>query len=287
MIKVNFDLSDFPEQEVNINHFPDGTQRLNLDVPVSAYYCEITWKYSSDEEMATLMYIVGHIREKCGSIKLALVMKYIPNARMDRVKNDDEVFTLKYFCKFINMLKFDKVYVTDPHSHVSEALIDNIVIENADCGIDTAIDKANNDFNLKTSPIIFFPDSGAMKRYSNSNIEEYHVCYGEKIRDWKTGTIKGLEVKTNFKGNEIDLKGKDVFIIDDIISYGGTMFHSISKLKELGVNNIFIYCSHLENSVLDKEKGTLIKYLDNGTVNKLYTQDTLFSLSHEKIHIMS
>lgn len=45
---------------------------------------------------------------------------------MDRVKNPDEVFTLKYFCEFINDLKFDVVYVNDPHSDVSMALLNNV-----------------------------------------------------------------------------------------------------------------------------------------------------------------
>ncbi len=47
---------------------------------------------------------------------------------MDRVKNSDEVFTLKYFAEFINDLKFDTVEVGDPHSNVSTMLIDNISI---------------------------------------------------------------------------------------------------------------------------------------------------------------
>ena len=37
---------------------------------------------------------------------------------------------------------------------------------------------------------------------------------------------------------------------------------------------------------LDKEKGTLIKSLENNTVNRLFTTNSLFNGSHEKITVM-
>ena len=48
---------------------------------------------------------------------------------MDRVKTESDVFTLKYFAKFINSMNFDAVSVLDPHSYVSEALIDRILVQ--------------------------------------------------------------------------------------------------------------------------------------------------------------
>lgn len=47
-----------------------------------------------------------------------------------------------------------------------------------------------------------------------------------------------------------------------------------------------LYATHTENSILDKEKGTLIKSLENNTVNRLFTTNSLFNGSHEKITVM-
>lgn len=82
-------------------------------------------------------------------------------------------------------------------------------------------------------------------------------CYGEKNRDWDTGKILGLNIRTN----GIDLKDKAVLMIDDIISYGGSLYYSALKLKEFGTSRIYAYASHTENSVLNRDKGTLIKAL--------------------------
>ena len=72
-------------------------------------------------------------------------------------------------------------------------------------------------------------------------------------------------------------------MIDDIISYGGSLFHSAKTLKDLGVGKIYAYATHTENSVLDKEKGTLIKSLEDGTVERLFTTNSLFRGKHDKI----
>ena len=107
-------------------------------------------------------------------------------------------------------------------------------------------------------------------------------CYGEKNRDWNTGKILGLKIRDN----GIDLKGKKVLMIDDIISYGGSLYYSAKVLKECGVDRIYAYASHTENSVLDREKGTLIKSLEDGTVERLFTTDSLFTGKHDKITVM-
>ena len=149
-------------EEIKISHFPDHTQCIRIPVNIleeEKYIIE--WKYENDEEMATLLYVVKHL----GNIKEKyLLLPYIPNARMDRVKNSDEVFTLKYFCEFVNSLKFDAVYVDDPHSYVSVALLDNVKIGTPTKKmILTVLEKVNKNGSI----ILYFPDNGAAKRYGN------------------------------------------------------------------------------------------------------------------------
>ena len=60
-------------------------------------------------------------------------------------------------------------------------------------------------------------------------------------------------------------------MIDDIIAYGGSLYYSAKELKRRGVDTIYAYATHTENSILDDEKGTLIKLLEDNTVERLYT----------------
>lgn len=269
-----------------VKHFPDGTQML-LDFKVYTPYVgnsrvptEIYWAYESDEEYVTLMYIVKHIKEHDPSAEITLTVPYLPNARMDRTKSPKEVFTLKYFCQFINWLGFTCVRVLDPHSDVCVALLDRVVLMDVNRCIEDALDLAFEDVDEKSNMVVYFPDAGAMKRYSGFKaLSGYEMVYGQKVRNWETGAIEGLEVMDK-NGHKLDdgapLTGKTVLMIDDIISYGGTMYFSAKALKKLGAKDVFAYATHTEQSVLDEEKGTFRKCLEDGTVKMLYTTSHLY-----------
>ena len=246
----------------------------------------IKWFYEKEEELSTLIYITRHIKNLPYVGLLNLYMYYLPNARMDRIHEDSEVFTLKSFADVINWLDFDYIEILDVHSNVGKALINNANFVTPKQYIEKAIEWAEDeiveeDENASPETVLYFPDAGAAKRYSDL-FPELPYCYGEKKRDWKTGKILGLDIRTN----GIDLKDKAVLMIDDIIAYGGSLYYSAEELKKHGVTEIYAYATHTENSILDKEKGTLIKSLENNTVNRLFTTNSLFNGSHEKITVM-
>lgn len=145
-------------------------------------------------------------------------MPYIPHARMDRVQELEDVFTLKYFCQVINGLHFDKVIVRDAHSNVALALLDRVIDLTPIGEIKEAI-KLFEHYEKET-PVLFFPDEGAMKRYSTPAIN-LPYAFGIKKRDWSTGKILGLQLM-----NGELVKDKGVLIVDDICSRGGTFYHA-------------------------------------------------------------
>lgn len=271
MIKVN-------GTQLKLDHFPDGTLHLIPDFEVSNIN-SIDWFYENEEELVALIYITNYLKDNISNRNI-LYMYYICNARMDRIKNSSDVFTLKYFSQIINYLGFEKVMVLDPHSSVSEALINNMIKFDLHHLMNVTISEVKKYAN-KEDIIVYFPDNGAAKKYEDL-FEGYRTCYGIKHRDWETGQITELEVITN----GLDIQGKTVLMVDDIISYGGSMYFGALELRKLGVKNTYAYASHTENSILDKEKGTLIKLLEDGTVEQLFTTDSLFTGSHEKISVM-
>lgn len=256
MIQVN-------RKTVELSRFPDGTLHLipEIDMSNADYHVTISWYYENDSEMAALMFLTKHFKEN--GFEVILFMPYIPNARMDRVKNENDVFTLKYFADFINSLHFSLVIVLDPHSSVSEALINNIIVFTPIDYIEKAFERVNKETNGEI--IAFYPDEGAMKRYSE--IIDCPYAFGVKRRDWSTGKILGLDII----GDENYLRGKNVIIIDDISSKGGTFYHSAKKLKEVGVNKIFLYVTHCEKTILEGEVFT------SGLINKVYTTNSIFT----------
>ena len=130
MIKVN-------NEKITIGNFPDGTLLIKQETP-GTEHIQISWYYEEEKELIALMYLVNHFKAH-GCENISLYMPYIPNARQDRVKSEEDVFTLKYFANIINSLGFKEIVVRDPHSNVSEALINNIRIMKPDLLIEDVI----------------------------------------------------------------------------------------------------------------------------------------------------
>ena len=239
--------------------FPDHTLAIKLD-PNEMFdnrgAIRIEWLYEGDSELFTLICVKRHIDRIFSSREVVLEMPYIPHARMDRVKNDEDVFTLKYFCEVINSLHFKIVWVRDAHSNVSLALLENV----CDMGVELYIHKATLASN---ADVLFFPDEGAMKRYSDKSYLPY--AFGMKKREWETGKILGLDII-----NAELVKDKNVLIVDDICSRGGTFYHSAKALKAAGAKSVSLYVTHLEETV------TIGDLPNSGLIDHIYTSESIF-----------
>lgn len=242
------------------NTFPDGSLLIKLDPRKMTGVTKtitVKWLYEGDSELFTLICVKRHIDYYFHDYDVVLDMPYIPHARMDRVKSTEDVFTLKYFAEIINSLHFTAVYVRDAHSNVSLALINNVYDWGVRGYIEIAVEKSG-------AQALFFPDEGAMKRYSEQSPMPY--AFGMKKRDWETGKILGLDII-----NAENIVGKDVLIVDDICSRGGTFFHAAKALKAAGAKSVSLYVTHLESTVILGEMAST-----DGLVDHIYTTESIF-----------
>ena len=115
----------------------------------------------------------------------------------------------------------------------------------------------------KEIPVLFFPDEGAMKRYSSKLNLPY--TFGIKKRDWETGKILGLQLING----EI-VKDRNVLIVDDICSRGGTFYHAANALKEAGAKNIYLYVTHAEHTMIEGDM------YNQDVIKKIFTTDSIF-----------
>lgn len=300
MIDIRASYPGGPQIKYDIITYPDGSRSIKFDKKAIADLIEysaaednnfdvyFTWKgYKSDDELTTLLYLTKHFQDVF-KLNPILDMFYVVNARMDRTKDNSEVFTLKYFCEFINSLNFKSVRVFDPHSSLVQGLIQRVTIDNPRTYV---IQTINEITNYGQRPIyLYFPDEGAVKRYRDlldfepgskyEYISTMPYIVGKKHREWKNGEITSLTVEVQRHlniDNTDDFENTPVLMIDDIISYGGTLAYSADELAKLGFKEVYAYASHTENSLLDKEKGKLWKRVESGLVKKIYTTDSLLT----------
>ena len=259
--------------------FPDGTSAIKADdemifvVNRNTQKAVVRWNYESDDELIQLYYITQWLRA-FGRNVIDLEMPYVPNARMDRLHSMHDIFTLKYFAKMINSMDFRHVYIFDVHSDVTPALINNVVYSPAE--VRTYVHRALENI-ASDNIVLLYPDEGAAKRYGSVLMLPYVT--GIKRRDWDTGRIESLDIATPDNDPNY-LNGKDVLIVDDICSRGGTFMRASEAAMKAGASKVYIYCSHCEKTIFD---GDLLK---NENVAKVYTTDSIFNGMHPKMFVM-
>ena len=264
MIKVG-------NQIIEFGKFADGTCHVNIDCSKLEPNVPIVWLYDNDEEWMKVWFLVQHCRDHEG-YRRTLLIPYLPNARQDRVVNDDDVFTLKYFAQMVNALHFDRVEVFDAHSDVASALINHVHVLSPAPIVREVMDKISNF-------ILSFPDEGSMQRYRGQF--PIPTVYGIKSRNWKTQKVEELVLC----GAADRVKGKNVLIIDDICGKGSTIYYMAKQLKELGAANIYVYVSHCENTVLNGSiNGKSL--LDYNLITKLYTTNSIYRGNHPQIQVI-
>lgn len=265
--KGNSYYSDYYLKTVTPKYYPDGTLYKNIyDFEKNEDIKDVNkiiWQYEDDKELFFLYSLCRHYEPKI------LEIPYIPNARQDRVKTDNDIYTLKYFAEIINSLNIPNIVTIDPHNYdICKVLFNNLYIVTPEKYINDAIYRFCNNKDLT----LFFPDEGAYKRYSELKLNNYNhnleMAFGVKKRNWNTGEIINLEII----GKEY-IKDKNILIIDDICSKGGTAFHSALALKKLGAKEINLYVTHCEDTI---EKGRLLAF--DSPIKNIYTTDTFIKI---------
>lgn len=260
-------------KKVNITKFPNNEVLIKGDQfwKKSGQTSYIRFKFENNEDLINLMFIKKHLDEM--GVKSILTILYMPYSRMDRTEGQT-VFTLKYICKFINDLNFDKVEVHEPHSDVTLALLDRATAVNMTQILTTEAIRML-DFNEENDDYLFYPDSGAEKRYGKQ-IKWDKILTGSKERDFKTGWIKKLDVV-----GEVPKNPFRAIIVDDLCSKGGTFMMSAKKLRDLGATEVYLVVTHCENSIYD---GDILK---TDLIDKVFTTTSILdNIDNDKIKMI-
>lgn len=273
------------EVKIQPEKFPNNETHLSMPEIFYGSMNRITLYFEGDHDLVTLFFVRKHIaNEQC-----MLYMPYMPYSRMDRRIGDD-VFTLKHVADLINSLDFATVWIDEPHSDVTAALINNVHVLSS---VRTMLPKVEKmiDFD-KAEDFLVFPDAGAEKRYSD--LEGYNVLVGSKHRNPNTGKIESLIL--NGEGDYVDFldryrsvpEGMKALILDDLCSYGGTFALANEALRKRGFDYVGLIVAHCEKNIY---KGGLVRtpaHTDKVTlIDKVFTTSSLLGETSEnsKIHV--
>ncbi|MFA4647696.1 ribose-phosphate diphosphokinase [Pyrococcus kukulkanii] len=216
--------------EVEIKKFPDGEKYVRIlgegeeaIVVQSAYYPQ-------DEHLIEALLLGDALKER-GFKRLKLIVPYLAYSRQDRVTKEGEPISVRAVMKMLG-LYYEELYVFDIHNPKTLEFFPGKAhnVSPARVIAEYFKDKLGDG-------IVMAPDRGALER-ARSVADILGLEYGhfEKKR------ISPTEVQMT--PVDVNVKGKNVLIVDDIISTGGTMIKAANLLRKLGAKKIFVAATH-------------------------------------------
>lgn len=176
------------------------------------------------ETLMTVLWWVDALRERRYRLG-TLYLPCVPGARQDRLTpQGDQLFTLKSVAREINLRRFDRVVVLDPHSEVTPALIERceVVTAKGICG------------QWATHPHwdgVIAPDGGAVKRAAGvADLLQVPLYHGWKCRDVKTGTLSGFGIQPLSMPDRSTTRPR-YLMVDDLCDGGGTFIGLAQSIR--------------------------------------------------------
>ncbi len=243
---------------VNVKYrvFPDGERYLRLMEPntvsgETVIVVNTLYPNQVDSLFETTMLI--NAARRAGASKIIAYIPYIAYSRQDKVFLPGEPVTAEVVMKLLRHSGADCLVTVDIHSiHVLEFFGEcckNLLV--FDRIVESIIDELYN-------PIAIAPDVGALHRaryiHEKLGLEYDHLT---KKRDRETGEVS-LEPK------ELDVRDRDIVLVDDIISTGGTIAKASETLLKQGARRVVVVASHgllIGNAVEKMKKAGVYRVL--------------------------
>jgi ribose-phosphate pyrophosphokinase len=219
--------------DCHFERFPDGEGYVRFDEKVKNVK-EIlivqSLYYPQDEHIMQLFFMIDALKDL--NIKINLLIPYMAYARQDKRFKDWESVSGISLAKMIDRFDLESKYTVDIHDlKVTKAM------NGENLSAMPLIADYLMDLNLK-EPVIISPDKGSVERAKIvADQMEAEFDHLEKTR------LSGDTVEIRPK--EINTKNRDVAIVDDIISTGGTMAKACEVLKREGTLKVLSGATHL------------------------------------------
>ncbi|MHA7646292.1 ribose-phosphate diphosphokinase [Nitrosopumilus sp. S4] len=218
-----------------IRIFPDGESKITLSGKLSKKRSIIVQSIYPpvDTNLLHALSLISKAKEI--SSQVIAVIPYMGYARQDREFLPGEIITMKVLGKLFAAAGASKIVVVDIHSQIGLKYF-SIKTKNVSAVPDLVA--YFKKMSLK-NPIVVSPDQGGKDRAKEFALKfnsEYIAL--EKNRDRKTGKVK---IKTKY----IDkVSGRDVILVDDMISTGGSIIKATEFLKKQKCNRVYVACTH-------------------------------------------
>ncbi len=238
--------------------FPDGERYVRLDESLEGERVVVVQTLSPPQDSSLVeAMLLADAALGAGASSVELVAPYLAYARQDRRFLPGEPVSVSVVLKALAAAGYSRLYTVEVHKQESLRAFPG------EAASLSPYEYMASKIGLSGDVLVLAPDIGALdraRRLAGAIGADYD--YLVKRRDRVTGEIV-VEPK------EIPAKGRDVVIVDDIISTGGTVAKAASMLLEQGARSIRVMVAHA------LMVGGAVEKLRKAGVERVYAANTL------------
>jgi ribose-phosphate pyrophosphokinase len=244
-----------------LERFPDG--ELHIEIHESIRGCDVYLIQPTcppvDEHFFELFLLADACR-RAGTTHLTAVIPYFGYARQDRRARGREPVSTRLVADLIAASGIERVVVVDFHSHAVESAF-AIPVEHISA-IPILADAVRP--SVGKDAVVVSPDLGAVKM-----AERYAKLLDLSVAIVHKSRISGAEVTVQRLVG--DVRGKEILVVDDMITTGATIEKAILALLEAGcsASGIKVVASH------GLFVGNAVERLAKLPIEKIYVSDSV------------
>jgi ribose-phosphate pyrophosphokinase len=237
--------------------FSDGESKIRIKEKLGNKNCIIvqsTFPPQVDTHVLQTLMLLKRCMDDSAKNIIAVV-PYMAYARQDSAFLEGEVITIELLAKMFGTFGARNMVTVDIHSMRALSYFEKRIRSINVSAIPLLAEYAKSKLGMHmNNSITVSPDEGGFRRAElfairlNNNI----ICM-KKTRDRSTGEIKVGQITSQ---NEDKIQGRDIALIDDIVSTGNTIIKAAEILKSCGCRSITVMCSH---ALMTKESSKQIK----------------------------
>ena len=222
---------------VDLRIFPDGESKIKMRRVDKDYCIVVQSTYPpTDRHLLQALMMIKRCSED-GAANVCAVMPYMAYSRQDRAFLDGEVVSMALVAKLIETVGTKRLITVDIHSPASLSYftIDTQNISAVGLLADYAAVKIK-----PNAPIVVSPDMGGAKRAVKfARMLGTDMVALKKSRDKDTAEVIIEEKELNSS-----VLGRDLILLDDMISTGESIVEACRFLRRYKPNKIYAICTH-------------------------------------------
>jgi ribose-phosphate pyrophosphokinase len=219
----------------NLRIFPDGEGKITINgkpkkgkiIVVQATYPPV------DSNLIQLFSLISKAKQYSSNV--IAVIPYFGYARQDREFLQGEIITMKVLAKIFKGLGLSKIIIVDIHSKLA---INHFKIKSKNVSAVPQLVKYFKKLRLNDLLVISPDQGGTLRAKEFAKLLDTDYIALKKQRNRKTGKV---QIKSS---NLNEVRGRDLVIVDDMISTGGSIIKATEFLKKQKCKRIFVACTH-------------------------------------------